>query len=136
MIGTHGINNSPVSSGDERIQDISAKQFMIQKDPQTNIERIACLAFFLTHSRDTPHFKTLDLSRLNTEAAQPKFANASMTVNDAAKAGFLVSAGKGNKQLSAFGEQFVRALPDRESAKAVLSGRKKIRKKRTRIITK
>ena len=109
--------------------ELSPKQFMMEKSPQTNVERIACLAFYLTHFRDTPHFKTLDISRLNTEAAQPKFSNASMTVNDAAKAGVLVPAGKGNKQLGAVGEQFVVALPDRDAAKAILA---KTRKRKAR----
>lgn len=112
--------------------ELSPKEFMIEKDPQTNVERVACLAFYATHFRGTPHFKTLDLSKLNTEAAQPKFSNASMTVNDAAKAGLLVSAGKGNKQLSAIGEQYVLALPDKENAKQVLSSRRKPRKKITK----
>lgn len=52
------------------------KEFMVQKRPRTDIERVACLGFYLTHYRDTPHFKTLDISKLNTEAAQPKFTNA------------------------------------------------------------
>ena len=53
----------------------SPKEFLFQKQPKTDIERIACLAFYLTHFRDTPHFKTLDLAKLNTEAAQIKFSN-------------------------------------------------------------
>ena len=46
-----------------------------------------------------PHFRTVDISKLNTEAAQIKFANAAYTVTNATNAGFLVPAGKGNKQL-------------------------------------
>jgi hypothetical protein len=52
---------------------MSAKDFLTEKAPKTDVERIACLAYYLTHYRSTPHFKTLDLSLLNTEAAQPKF---------------------------------------------------------------
>ena len=55
---------------------MSPKEFLLEKQPRTDVERIACLAFYLTHYRDTPHFKTLELSKLNTEAAQQKFANA------------------------------------------------------------
>jgi hypothetical protein len=100
---------------------ISAKQFILQKEPRTDVERIACLAFYLTHYADTPHFKTLDLSRLNTEAAQPKFSNAAVSVENATKMGYLVPAIKGHKQLSAAGERFVQALPDRELAKAAMN---------------
>src|SRR5690349_15916926 len=54
---------------------MSPKDFLLEKQPRTDVERIACLAYYLTHYRSTPHFKTIDLSVLNTEGAQPKFAN-------------------------------------------------------------
>ena len=101
-------------------RDISPKEFMMGKEPKTDIERVACLAFYLTHYRNTPHFKTIDISKLNTEAAQVKFSNAAVAVDNATKRGFLVPATKGNKQLGAVGEQFVQALPDRDAAKLVL----------------
>lgn len=100
---------------------ISPKEFIRDKAPRTDIERIACLAYYLTHYRDMPHFKTIDLSSLNTEAAQPKLSNATYAVDNATKAGILVQAVKGSKQLSAAGEYFVQALPDRDAAKATLS---------------
>jgi c-di-GMP-binding flagellar brake protein YcgR len=93
------------------------------------VERVACLAYYLAHFRDTPHFQTIDISKLNTEAAQLKFANAANSVSNAVESGLLVPAGKGKKQISAVGERFVDALPDREDAKAVLS---RMRKRRSR----
>lgn len=114
----HSFSNQP---------DMSAKLFLMDKSPQSNVERIACLAFYLAHYRENPHFKSVDISALNTEAAQPKFSNVTQTTTDAVKQGFLVSAGKANKQLSAMGEQYVLALPDRSSAAEV---RKKMKPKR------
>lgn len=112
-------------------RDISPKEFLRDKSPQMDIERIACLGYYLTHYRQKPHFKTLDLSALNTEAAQPKFSNAAQAVDNATKAGLLVPAIKGTKQISSAGELFVQALPDRESARATLkSFRIKKRSKR------
>ena len=93
----------------------SPKTFMLEKQPRTDVERIACLAYYLTHFRDTPHFKTLDLAKLNTEAAQPKFSNAAYASTNAANLGYLAPGLKGQRQLSAAGEQFVTALPDREA---------------------
>jgi hypothetical protein len=93
---------------------------MLEKAPQTDVERIACLAFYLTHHRSQPHFKTKDLSLLNTEAAQRRFANAAMAVVNATNSGYLVPSIKGCKQLSASGEQYVQVLPDREAARLVL----------------
>ncbi|MDB6013964.1 MAG: polyketide synthase [Gammaproteobacteria bacterium] len=97
------------------------KVFLFEKHPTTDVERIACLAYYLTHYMGTPHFKTLDLSKLNTEAAQLKFSNPAQAVDNAAKAGFLVPAAKGAKQLSTLGEQYVQALPDRDAARAAVA---------------
>ena len=109
----------------------SPKDFVFQKQPNTQIERVACLAYYLTHHRDTPHFKTTDISKLNTEAAQAKLPNASYTVRDATRASLLATATGGMKQLSALGEKYVEALPDRAAATALTStmrGRRSRRK--------
>jgi hypothetical protein len=111
-------------------RSISPKEFLKQKQPRTDVERVACLGYYLTHYRDIPHFKTLDISKINTEAAQPKFANAAYAVDNATRNGYLVLATKGNKQLSAAGEQFVQELPDREAAKAIMEGARPRRKPR------
>lgn len=110
---------------------MSPKEFLFQKQPRTDVERIAALAYYLTHYRDTPQFKTLDLTKLNTEAAQPKFSNAASSANNAVKRGYLVPTTKGQRQLSAAGERFVAALPDREAARAAMNAgapRRKARK--------
>jgi len=125
---------SPGSFSEDR--SISPKEFMTEKQPRTDVERVACIAYYLTHYKGTPHFKTLDISKMNTEAAQPKFSNAANAVDNATKLGYLVPATKGNKQLSARGEQFVQALPDRDAAKDVMSKtrqRKRTRKKTPKV---
>ena len=120
---------TPTSLFSER-EDLSPKDFLFQKQPATDIERAACLAFYLTHYRNVPHFKTTDISKLNTEAAQLKFSNTSYTVNNATKSGFLAPAAKGTKQLSALGEKFVDLLPDRDAAKKVMSELRPRRRRR------
>ena len=123
------VSRSPFSAD----TSMSPKEFLLEKQPRTDVERIACLAYYLTHYRGMPHFKTLDLSMLNTEAAQPKFANTAYSSNNAVKLGYLVPSTKGQRQLSAIGERFVRALPDREAAKAALEAiRRRPRTKRPR----
>jgi len=101
-------------------RQLSPKEFLHEKQPTSGVQRIACLAYYLTHYRSTPHFKTVDLNTLNTEAAQPRFSNAAVAVADATKQGYLVPATKGNKQISAVGEQFVMALPDKDAARQAL----------------
>jgi hypothetical protein len=99
--------------------DISPKQFLLEKRPNTDIERVACLAYYLTHSRGQAQFKTEDIGRLNIEAAQVRFSNPAQAVKNALRKGFLAEVSRGEKQLSAIGEQYVNALPDREAAGAV-----------------
>lgn len=111
----------------------SPKDFLMQKQPRTDVERITCLAYYLTHFRDTPYFKTLDLAKLNTEAAQPKFSNTAYTASNATVSGYLVPAPKGQRQISGAGEQFVVALPDHEAARqaiALARRRKNARRKK------
>lgn len=105
------------------------KDFLFHRQPNTDVERVACLAYYLTHHRHTKHFKTVDISKLNTEAAQRKFANAAASVNNAMQGGFLAPGGRGTKQITAEGERYVEALPDRAAAKAAL-GKKKARRQR------
>jgi hypothetical protein len=109
----------------------SPKEFLLAKKPRTDQEKIACLAYYLTHYRELPHFKTLDLSKLNTEAAQLKFSNAAYAAENATRAGLLVPASKGAKQISAVGELYVQALPDRVAAKAVMTDARPRKKKRS-----
>jgi len=114
-------------------RSLSPKEFMRDKNPASDVERVACLAYFLAHYRDSPHFKTIDISTLNTEAAQPKFSNSSVAVDNAMKQGYLAGATKGNKQISAVGERYVELLPDRESAREALTTfRRKPRQKNAR----
>jgi hypothetical protein len=111
-------------------RSISAKDFLRDKSPRTDLERVTCLAYYLTHYKDQQFFKSVDLSTLNTEAAQPKFTNISVAVDNATSAGYLVQAGKGSKQLGSIGEVYVQALPDRDAAKAAISHMKVKRKPR------
>lgn len=114
-------NSVGLHHGYSEDRSMSPKEFLIDKQPRTDVERIACLGFYLTHYRELPHFKTLELSKLNTEAAQPKFSNAANSTNNAVKRGYLVPASKGHRQLSAAGEQFVQALPDRDAAREAMA---------------
>ena len=110
-------------------RSLTAKEFLSQKQPLTDVERVACLAYYLTHYMNTRHFKSVDISRVNTDAAQIKFSNAAVAVENATSYGYLVPAGKGFKQISALGEEYVTALPDRDAAKAVISRRRRPRRK-------
>lgn len=127
-----GMDRHPTSPRFSEDRAPTPKEFLFDKRPTSDVERIACLAYYSAHYLDTPHFKTLDLSKLNTDAAQLKFSNPAQAVDNATKAGFLVPATKGTKQLSSLGELYVQALPDREAARAAVAhSRPKRRKSRS-----
>jgi hypothetical protein len=108
-----GIYNHLAGIGGAAEQTMSPMEFMQNKQPQTDAERVACLGYYLTHFRGTSHFKTSDVSNLNLEAKQQKFANSTKAINSASKAGYLISnSKKGFRKLSAAGDRFVKALPD------------------------
>ncbi len=107
-----------------------ARAFLKSKSPKTTIQQVACLAYYLTYHRDLPHFKTRDISELNTDAAGSRISNPSQVVGNAThQNGFLAQAGGGKTQLTGFGEDVVNALPDQEAVKTVV-GAAKPRKRR------
>jgi hypothetical protein len=115
------------------IRATTPKDFLKAKKPRTDLERVICLAYFLSHERDMPHFKTEDITALNTEAAGAKFANASATVRNAvSQSGFLSHAGAAKKQLAPLGEEVVEALPDREAVAQLIADAPKRRKPRNK----
>lgn len=113
----------------------TAKQFLKLKMPKTDVQRIACLAYYLTHARNQAHFKTEDLTKLNTEAGGTPLSNPSMAVANATKQNkFLGAVGQAKKQITAFGEDVVVALPSEEAVNAVLSNHRKPRKKKSKKV--
>lgn len=119
----------PATSPDEH----TPKEFLATKQPTTDVERVACLAYYLTHRRDQKLFKTRDISALNTEAAQPKFSNAAYAVKNAtSQNNYLAAGGKGQKQITHLGEQVVEALPDRDAVRAAIDAAPKKRRKASR----
>lgn len=110
--------------------ELSPKAFMDKKSPKTDIEKITCLAYYLTYYRKTREFKTRELTDLNREAAQPKFSNPAVSVRNAASYTYLASADAEKKQITSLGENLVSALPDRDKVKIVIESRKGRKRRR------
>jgi hypothetical protein len=116
--GAAGAANADVAN----LLGLTPKQFIAQKRPKTQYERIACLAYYLTNARGTPQFVTDDITALNTEAAQHPILNAPQIVRDTAqKYRYLTGAGDRNKQITVLGEAVVEALPNRDAVKAAIA---------------
>lgn len=99
----------------------SPKQFMLQKNPRTDVERVACLGYYLERERGKPTFKTADISKLNADAACRRLSNPSFAIANAVRSGYLTMVSRGEKKLTAEGEMVVDALPDPEAVKRVLT---------------
>jgi hypothetical protein len=111
---------------------MTPKQFLATKKPDNDYERVACLGYYLTNARTTPHFKTADISKIATEAAY-KFSNPANSVHHASVTyKFLAPAGGGKKQMTALGEAVVEAMPDRDKVRAALTEHKPAAKRRGR----
>jgi len=123
-------HNREIKMGDfSEDRTLSPKEFIVQKNPQNDIEKVVCLAYYLTHYRDMEVFSNVDISKLNQEASQLKFSNSSYAVNNAINKGFIINIDKGLRKISVFGEQFVQKLPDRDAAKSIMKSTKSKRKK-------
>jgi hypothetical protein len=137
--GGAGGNNSSTSAARAPAAGLSGldpKQFIAQKKPTTQYERIACLAYYLTMGRQVTEFGTTEIAAINKEAAQQPIANLRQIVNDTtSKYGYLSAAGEGVKQITAVGEDVVKALPDREAVKAAIADHRP-KKKRKRAAKK
>lgn len=107
----------PISTGEYS----TPQEFIRAKSPKTDVQRVTCLAYYLTKFRKTPLFKTKDLVALNTDAGCPKFSNPTVTVNNARRDKYLTPTGKGDKRITNQGEDLVDALPDQEKVKALKS---------------
>jgi hypothetical protein len=125
-----GFGESSAAEQNELNGPFTPKEFINQKKPQTIAERIACLAFYLAHYRNTSSFGSAEIESLNTEAAQSSI-NRSRDVDNARRLGYLVPAADGKKQISAKGEEFVNALPDRGAVKSVRSNHQTPRRRKS-----
>jgi hypothetical protein len=119
-LGTDTPGLPPGGAGSSSISGQTPKAFMSAKRPETVRERIACLAYYLTHARNVTTYKTKALTDLNSEAALPKISNPALFARDAVKSQYLAPAGGGSKQITTRGEALVRALPEREAVKKAL----------------
>lgn len=125
-------SNDGGMAGTADITKMTAKAFMKAKKPMLDVQRVTCLAYYLTHAKSMPHFKTADITKLNTEAAQPALSNTTVAVDHATRTSqYLTTATGGKKQITPLGEAVVEALPNQEAVKAAVAehGKPKRRKK-------
>lgn len=116
--------------------DAHARAFLRAKNPKSSMQQVACLAYYLTHHRQTPEFKTKDIRKMNKDAGGARLGNPSRDVANAyTMGGYLGTAGGGRKIITGFGEAIVDALPAQEAVKALQAEsatRKRNRRKKSK----
>ncbi len=121
------------SASGTNLAGLNPKQFVAQKKPKTQYERIACLGYFLHTARKVSEFGADEIKAINKEAAQQPILNLPQILSDTSrKYGFLSAAGAGNKQMTVLGDAVVQALPDREAVKTALAEHRPRKKRKKR----
>lgn len=127
--GAPGNAGSTLSSENASLDGQTPNQFLKAKSPKTDVQRVTCLAYYLTHARGQPHFRTEDFTKINNEARGTHISNPSMSVNNATSQNkYLAPVGEGKKQITTLGEEVVEALPDQDAVREVLGRHRKPRK--------
>jgi hypothetical protein len=127
--GAPGVSGASVTNP----ANLKPKEFIAHKKPTTQYERIACLGYYLTAIRKVTEFGAKEITAINKEAAQQPIANLGQIIADTArKYGYLSAAGGGRKQITAAGEEVVRALPNREAVKAAHAEHRHVKKRKRR----
>ena len=91
------------------------KEFLVNKHPRDLLERVLCLAYYITYDMGLGSFSALHISKLNTEAAQTKLPEI-LVLKDALKWGYVSGGLSGKILLTKVGERLVEALPNFELA--------------------
>ena len=109
----HGSETGSGSAAPSPSNDQTAKEFIKAKRPISEVQRVACLAYYLAHNKSQHQFKTKDLTLLNSTAGENELSNPSMTIGNAINHhGLLARAAGGNKRITNVGEAVVEALPN------------------------
>jgi hypothetical protein len=97
----------------------NARAFMRLKNPQTDVQRVACLGFYVLHTTNQPGFKSMDVQTANTDSGGTRINFTRALDNATRKAKYISSRGGNEKQLTRLGEDVVMALPDQEKVREV-----------------
>ncbi len=114
------------------------RAFIRLKKPTTDVQRVACLGYYLVQTTGQQGFTSKAISTAHTDSGGSN-VNITRALDNATRAAkYLSNRGPREKQLTTLGEDVVNALPDQAAVKAVEAaakggrGGKKGRKKRAK----
>jgi hypothetical protein len=93
------------------VKQLSIKEFVLQKRPPTDLDKILVVGYYLERYRNVSPFIAKDLEELFIEAKEPVPANINDAVNKNIEKGYIMDAKKKDSKkawtLTATGERFV-----------------------------
>lgn len=110
-----------------------ARAFIRIKRPTTDVQRVACLGYFLVQTTGQPGFSSKDVGKAHTDSGGSSINMTRAIDNATRQAKYLSNRGPKEKQLTTLGEDVVVALPDQlvvKEAEAAAKGRGKRRAKK------
>lgn len=123
-------NSSANKNGD--VQQVIAKKdaraFIRIKRPVTDIQRVACLGYFVMETTGQQGFSSKEIGQANIDSGGTKINLPRALDNATRRAKYLSSRGGNSKQLTTLGEDVVDALPDQQAV-SELEAAAKVRKK-------
>ena len=95
------------------------RAFIRIKKQATDVQRVACLGYYLVHTTGQPGFTSKDVATAHTNSGGSKI-NLTRAIDNATRRSKYISARSGReKQLTTLGEDVVNALPDQEGVKTI-----------------
>jgi|SRR5208282_476611 hypothetical protein len=96
-----------------------ARAFIRLKKPTTDVQRVACIGYYLVQTTGQPGFASKAISTAHTDSGGSKINMTRALDNATRKAKYLSSRGPREKQLTTLGEDVVDALPDQVAVKTI-----------------
>lgn len=106
------------SEAQSTIAQNDVRAFIRHKKPATDVERVACLVYFLTKTTNQHGFSSQMISAAHTESGGSAINMHRALDNATRGAKFISNRGAREKQITPLGEDVVEALPNRDAVAA------------------
>ncbi|MDE2229765.1 MAG: hypothetical protein KGL11_12095 [Alphaproteobacteria bacterium] len=126
------VTGAPTADVESAIAKKDARAFIRIKRPITDVQRVACLGYFLVQTTGQHGFSSKDIGKAHTESGGPNINMTRALDNATRQSKYLSRRSAKEKQLTTLGEDVVLALPDQQAVKEAEAAEKSRRRGRTK----
>lgn len=126
---TAPLGKGNTANGHAAIAAHDARVFIRTKKPLNDVERVACLAYYIMKTKSQAGFTRKDINAAHTDSGGSNINMTRALDNATRQSKYLSNRGQREKQLTTVGEDVVEALPDRDAVAAVLAAARSGRKR-------